>query len=312
MIIGLSAAIQQATLIHRAKPRSGACSYLANQAASVGKSLDQAAGVAGTFVLTGGAIVSMDSASGLELAGAAGGGLGTGFKAVGNGAATGVVNTVTLGFHKGAVELFSVTDADRAIGFLEVCLAGFAQTGTELLTGTLGPGAASAVAKGTRFASAVGKGVLAFDAAGNAVGVGNGAIDIAENGLTLQNTIQVVASGAGLAGNAAAAKNLIGRAPNKVQQFPDKTTARGALSGDQQAAANRFFKGATSKSGNFKATDLEGGGKRLEFFSPANNPGFGKRYVQDIDVNAAVIQEFKETYGPDGLLETKWITGGPG
>ncbi len=58
--------------------------------------------------------------------------------------------------------------------------------------------------------------------------------------------------------------------------FINKSTARKAFSGEMQKSANRFFRGATSKSKNFKATELPGG-QRLEFFSPAQNVGYGKR-----------------------------------
>lgn len=43
----------------------------------------------------------------------------------------------------------------------------------------------------------------------------------------------------------------------------------------------------------------------------ANNIGYGKVYVQEIDSSGNIIREFKETIGPNGLIETKWIAGGP-
>ena len=76
-------------------------------------------------------------------------------------------------------------------------------------------------------------------------------------------------------------------------------------------AANRFFRGATSKSTGFKITELEEGARLLEFFSPARNPGYGKRYAQVIDEFGRVIREFKETIGPNGIIEVKWVHGGP-
>ncbi len=92
--------------------------------------------------------------------------------------------------------------------------------------------------------------------------------------------------------------------------FSSRNEARYAFEGYLQQAANRFFRGATAKSINFKATPLPGSGYRLEFFSPANNPGYGKRYVQDIDAQGVRIREFKETLGPNGVIETKWVFGG--
>jgi len=93
--------------------------------------------------------------------------------------------------------------------------------------------------------------------------------------------------------------------------FSSRNEARYAFEGSQQRAANRFCRGATAKSIGFKATPLPGGGYRLEFFSPANNPGYGKRYVQDIGGKGVRVREFKETLGPGGVIETKWVFGGP-
>ena len=95
-----------------------------------------------------------------------------------------------------------------------------------------------------------------------------------------------------------------------MADFAGKAEARQAFSGAQQHAANRFFRDATAKSTNFRATDLDGG-QRLEFFSPANTPGYGKRYVQEIDAEGNVVREWKEILGPHGLVETKWVHGGP-
>lgn len=100
-------------------------------------------------------------------------------------------------------------------------------------------------------------------------------------------------------------------AAGEVISFANRQAAREAFSGAQQRAANRFFKGATPKSKDFMATELADGGKRLEFFSTANTPGYGKRYVQEIGSQGEVIREFKQTIGPSGVIETKWIHGGP-
>ena len=51
------------------------------------------------------------------------------------------------------------------------------------------------------------------------------------------------------------------------------------------------------------------GAKRLEFFSPARNAGYGKLYVQEIDASGNVTREFKDTMGPDGLVQRKWVHG---
>jgi hypothetical protein len=83
------------------------------------------------------------------------------------------------------------------------------------------------------------------------------------------------------------------------------------LDGSLGSAANRFFRDAAKNAQDFRITDLAGGGKRFEFFSPARNAGYGKHYVQEVDGTGAIVREFKNTLGPDGLIETKWIHGGP-
>lgn len=93
--------------------------------------------------------------------------------------------------------------------------------------------------------------------------------------------------------------------------YTDKAAARQAFGGELRLAANRFFRDATAKSEQFQTSDLEGGGHRLQFFSPANNPGYGKLYVQDIDGAGLRIRECKDTLGPEGLIERKWVYGGP-
>jgi hypothetical protein len=48
---------------------------------------------------------------------------------------------------------------------------------------------------------------------------------------------------------------------------------------------------------------------QMQFFSSANNPGYGKLYVQIINDSGDVVSEYKDTLGPTGLIERKWITG---
>jgi hypothetical protein len=92
-----------------------------------------------------------------------------------------------------------------------------------------------------------------------------------------------------------------------VLNFGSRAAAREGLSGEAGTAANRFFRGATSKSQDFQAQELPGGGYRLQFFSPANNPGYGKLYVQEIDRTGNVLREYKDTRGPDGFIERKMV-----
>jgi len=91
----------------------------------------------------------------------------------------------------------------------------------------------------------------------------------------------------------------------------NRAAARAALSelGDVGAAANRFFRGATAKSTDFRISELSAGLRRLEFFSPANNAGYGKRYVQEVDAFGRVVREYKETISPSGVIDVKWIRG---
>ena len=92
-----------------------------------------------------------------------------------------------------------------------------------------------------------------------------------------------------------------------VLNFGSRAAAREGLSGEAGTAANCFFRGATSKSQDFQAQELPGGGYRLQFFSPANNPGYGKLYVQEIDRTGNVLRRYKDTIGPDGFIERKMV-----
>lgn len=99
--------------------------------------------------------------------------------------------------------------------------------------------------------------------------------------------------------------------PDATTTYADRASARGALAGGQRQAANRFFRSATSKSTDFRVTKLSRGRYRLEFFSPARNLGYGKHYVQEIGPAGEILREYKETLGPAGIIETKWIHGAP-
>jgi hypothetical protein len=94
------------------------------------------------------------------------------------------------------------------------------------------------------------------------------------------------------------------------QTYETKAEARSALIGDAGSQANKFFKGATSKSIEFKiAPARENGGYRLSFYSPANNPGYGKLYVQEISANGDVESWYKDTLHGDQVIERKYIPG---
>ncbi len=95
------------------------------------------------------------------------------------------------------------------------------------------------------------------------------------------------------------------KAVPETLNFGSRAAAREGLPGDLAAVGNRFFRGATGKSQDFQAVGLPGGGYRLQFFSPANNPGYGKLYVQEIDRGGNVVSRYKDTIGPDGFIERK-------
>ncbi len=107
---------------------------------------------------------------------------------------------------------------------------------------------------------------------------------------------------------AAAEVGLVGA---KGTLFASKQAAREALDGDLGMAANRFFRDASKNAQDFRIGAIEEGGVRFEFFSPARNAGYGKLYVQEVDSTGSVVREFKNTIGPNGIVETKWIHGGP-
>jgi hypothetical protein len=96
-----------------------------------------------------------------------------------------------------------------------------------------------------------------------------------------------------------------------VTKFANRAAARQAFSDNppMQTAANKFFRGATGKSQDFQVADLGNGQYKLQFFSPANNPGYGKLYIQTINNSGATVNEYKDTLGPSGIIERKPIFG---
>jgi len=74
-------------------------------------------------------------------------------------------------------------------------------------------------------------------------------------------------------------------------------------------AANKFFSGASSKSTDYAITYLGNGEHALEFFSPADSVGYGKRYVQTILNDGRISSEFRQSLGPDGLGKVTFVHG---
>jgi len=122
--------------------------------------------------------------------GGAGSGLLTGGKAIFNSVADTVTNLVTLGSYDSPIR-FTPTPTDIANGFGAASIS--ARIGGEIVSGLL-TGGASKLGK-------LGNVVFALDMGGNILGAERGAVDIANNGASVQNIIQVAGGLAGLAGN---------------------------------------------------------------------------------------------------------------
>lgn len=70
---------------------------------------------------------------------------------------------------------------------------------------------------------------------------------------------------------------------------------------------DRFFRGATGKSFDFKITRLSDT-YEFSFKSSADTPGYTKEYVQEVDPwSGSVIDEYKATYLESEALEIKYI-----
>jgi hypothetical protein len=108
-----------------------------------------------------------------------------------------------------------------------------------------------------------------------------------------------------LSGDTGALGRLGGEAGQNVRLFATRTEARQALGEPMRARCNRFFKDAGNKGTAFKITELKDGNYRMEFFSPANNAGYGKLYVQILDRRGDIVEWYKDTLGPGGLIERK-------
>lgn len=141
-----------------------------------------------------------------EVARAAAAGLGTGAKAVVNASATAVKNVATLGLSTSQLELIGVTKEDRARGYDTAVTIATASGEVLIAVGTAG--IASALSKGGSVANGFSGALIAYDAAGNAVGVVRGTYDASKNGVNLNNGAQVAAGALGLGANVSAARGL--------------------------------------------------------------------------------------------------------
>jgi hypothetical protein len=141
-----------------------------------------------------------------DVAAAAAAGLKTGAKAVVNGTATAIKNVATLGLNSGQLELIGVTKEDRERGYDTAVAIATASGQVLIAVGT--SGLASALSKGGTIARTASGALVAYDAAGNAVGTVQGAYDAGQNGINLENGLKIAGGALGLAANASAARGL--------------------------------------------------------------------------------------------------------
>ena len=144
-----------------------------------------------------------------EVARAITAGLDTGRKAVVNGFATAVKSAVTLGLSTSQLELIGVTKEDRARGY-DTAVAISTASGQVLIA--VGTGRiTSALSQGGAIARSASGVLIAYDAAGNAVGVVQGTYDAIQNGVTVANGAQIAGGLLGLGANAKSIRD-VGRA----------------------------------------------------------------------------------------------------
>jgi hypothetical protein len=141
-----------------------------------------------------------------DVATAAAAGLSTGSKAIVNGSATAVKNVATLGLSSSQLELIGVTKDDRDRGYDSAVTIATASGQVLIAVGT--SGLATALSKGGTVARTANGALVAYDAAGNAVGTVQGAYDALQNGVSLENGVKIASGALGLAANAKAARGL--------------------------------------------------------------------------------------------------------
>jgi hypothetical protein len=141
-----------------------------------------------------------------DVSAAAAAGLKTGGKAVVNGSATAIKNVATLGLSSSQLELIGVTDQDREQGYDTAVTIATASGQVLVAVGTSGLG--TVLSKGGTVARTASGALVAYDTAGNAVGTVQGAYDASQNGINLENGLQITGGALGLAANAKGARGL--------------------------------------------------------------------------------------------------------
>jgi hypothetical protein len=194
-----------------------------------------------------------------EVAKAAAAGLGTGGKAVVNGALTSVKNVATLGLSSSQLELIGVTKEDRERGYDTA--VSIATSSGQVLIAVGSGGIATALSKGGSIAQTASGALVAFDAAENAVGVVQGVYDASKNGVSISNGAQIAGGLLGLGANAKAAQKLsqaaAARKLAEVDQFVAKLPRKATPT---TSAANQY---EIKHTGPYNYT-ISGGGEKLD------------------------------------------------
>ena len=219
-----------------------------------------------------------------DVAAAAAAGLKTGGKAVVNGTATAIETAATLGLSSGQLELIGVTKEDRERGYDTAVTIATASGQVLIAVGT--SGLAAALSKGGTVARTAGGALVAYDAAGNAVGTVQGAYDVSQNGINLENGLKIAGGSLGLTANVRAARDL-SRAASAAQL--EKVEAYIAecprTPTPTKSAANQY---EIAHTGPHKYT-VSGGGTKLDIDGYQGTTILETKHVGDVKSSPYVL-----------------------
>ena len=239
---------------------------------------------------------------------AAGKGLKTGSKAVVNATASTVVSTVTFGGVDN-VQAWKVTDEDIRNGY-NTSYA-FARGGTEILVGVAtGAGATKLAQVGTKAAKYGSYAIRVGEAAQNVVQGGRGMADMVENGVTLENSVQVLGAGFATVGDFTGTLRKVPKATSAVDEAAeaasDATAAarKADAAVDSAAAAGRVDVPGGGASHTVAMRQVSSGGVRGEMPLTAMQKAEVKAYLQNFDLDEVNIRWVDHTnlntaYGHD-------------
>ena len=95
--------------------------------------------------------------------------------------------------------------------------------------------------------------------------------------------------------------------------FLDKTSAIGHLEDTVfYKEGNKFFKGSKAITKDFRVTKLENNNLELSFFDPAQTPGYGKKYILEVDQYGNKVSHYRQTIDPSGRILNTKLTGNGG